>query len=92
MTSKKHSMHESRKRGTVSHINRIVGQLETLRRYVEEGRPCADVSLLATSITKSCDGLRMRTLEGFVLNEVTEGKLSPKKRELLKNLIETYKK
>lgn len=69
-----------------------MGQLEKLREYVKNDADCKDIAALATSITKSCDSLRMRTLEGFLLHDISESKLSEEKREELHKLIEYYKK
>ena len=78
--------------GTISHINRIIGQLTSLKRHIEEDKPCEEIASLATSISKSCDGLRTRTLEGFILNEVIDGSLSEDKQKLLSELLKRYKK
>lgn len=87
-----HKKDSKRCKGTISHINRIVGQLNSLKRHIEEGKPCQEIASLATSISKSCDGLRTRTLEGFILNEVIEAPLSREKEELLVELLKRYKK
>ena len=79
-------------RGTISHINRIIGQLTSLKRHIEEDKPCEQIASLATSISKSCDGLRTRTLEGFILNDVLDTPLPEKKKELLIELLNRYKK
>lgn len=79
-------------KGTISHINRIIGQLNSLKRHVEEDKPCEEIASLATSISKSCDGLRTRTLEGFILNEVIDSPLPENRKKLLSELLNRYKK
>ncbi len=81
-----------RRQDTIRHINRISGQINTLKSYIEEGRSCNEVASLTTSIAKSFDSLRTRTLEGFLLHEVLEGKISTKKKKDLNKLLNLYKK
>lgn len=83
---------QKRCKKTIGHINRIIGQLKTLRSYVEDEKGCHDIASLATSITKSCDSLRMRTLEGFVLHDICESDLSADQKDKLQKIIERYKK
>lgn len=83
----------ARRRETLSHLNRIIGQINTLKKYVEADRCCADIAQLSTSIAKSLDSLRARTLEGFILNEFSEDMNIPKKkREKLQIIMKLYKK
>jgi len=78
---------------TLHHINRIQGQIETLKRYVEENRTCEEISSLATSIAKSFDTLRARTLRGFIKYDLFEGNEMPEKRlEQLEKLLNLHKK
>ncbi len=78
---------------TLNHINRIQGQMETLKKYVEENRSCEEISSLATSIAKSFDTLRARTLRGFIKYDLMEGKAIPEKRlEQLEKLLNLHKK
>ena len=78
---------------TLNHINRIQGQIETLKKYVEENKSCEEISLLATSIAKSFDTLRARTLRGFIKYDLLKGKEIPKKQlEQLEQLLNLHKK
>jgi DNA-binding FrmR family transcriptional regulator len=84
---------EKRRKETLAHIKRIQGQIDTLVKYIEEGKRCSDVSMLTTSIAKSFDTLRFRTLEGFILNHLLEGKKVPgEKIKTFASLISLYKK
>ena len=78
---------------TLNQINRIQGQIVTLKKYVEENRSCEEISSLATSVAKSFDALRARTLQGFIKYDLFEGKEIPEKRlEQLKKLLNLHKK
>ena len=83
----------ARKKQNLDHINRINGQLKTLKSYIEEERSCAEISNLSTSIAKSFDTLRVRTLEGFVINELLEKRGIPQDKLItLQNLLRMHKK
>jgi len=78
----------------INHLNRIQGQIETLKKYIEEGKCCAEIAQLTTSITKSFDSLRATTLESFILNEFSSSdkKIPRRKIDKLKQIINLYKK
>jgi DNA-binding FrmR family transcriptional regulator len=78
---------------TLNHINRIQGQIGTLKKYVEENRTCEEISSLATSIAKSFDTLRTQTLRKFIKYDLLEGKaFSEKRLEQLDKLLNLHKK
>ncbi len=78
---------------SLDHLNRIEGQIRTLKKYIEEGKRCEEVALLSTSIAKSFDTLRTRTLRNFFINEVLYGKkLSKKDEERIDKILKLYKK
>jgi len=82
-----------RRKKNIDHLNRIQGQIETLKKYMEQGKCCADIAQLATSIAKSFDSLRIRTLEGFIINELLLNKeVAPAKLDTLKRILELQKK
>lgn len=82
-----------RKKQTINHLNRIQGQINTLKSYIEEDNCCSDIAGLTTSIAKSFDSLRVRTLEGFILNELLENKkVSSKKTNKLTKILNLHKK
>jgi len=85
---------KKRRQENIYHLNRIQGQIETLKKYLASDKcHCIDIALLTTSIAKSFDGLRTKTLEGFILNEVLENKkIAPEKIKKLKKIINLYKK
>ncbi len=84
---------KERRKKTINHLNRIQGQIETLKKYLEEDRCCGEIAQLTTSIAKSFDSLRAKTLEGFILNEFLDGKkVAELKIKKLKRIINLYKK
>ena len=82
-----------RRQETLAHINRIQGQIEALKKLISQGEECIKEASLATSIAKSFDALRFRTLEGFLIHQFHGGKgPSAGKREQLRGLLSLYKK
>lgn len=78
---------------SLNHINRIEGQLKTLKTYISEEQGCEKIAMLTTSIAKSFDSLRTKTLKNFILNEVVRGqKLSKKELEKINQILKLYKK
>ncbi len=84
--------HQDRKHETINHINRILGQLKSLKNYVETDKDCEQIASLTTSVSKSFSTLRARTLEGFILNEIATKDTQKNKIEQLKRLMNLYKK
>ena len=84
---------QKRRKKTINHLNRIQGQIETLKKYIAKDKCCGEIAQLTTSIAKSFDSLRVKTLEGFVLNELLENKkISSEKKEKLRKILNLYKK
>jgi len=84
---------KERRKQSINHLNRIQGQIETLKKYIEEDKCCGQIAQLTTSIAKSFDSLRSKTLEGFILNELLANKKMPsEKKEKLKRILNLYKK
>ena len=85
---------KKRRQENIHHLNRIQGQIETLKKYLSSNScHCIDIALLTTSIAKSFDALRAKTLEGFILNELLEGKkVEERKIKKLKKILKLYKK
>lgn len=82
----------NRRKDTLDHICRIEGQLQRLKQYIADDGACVDIALLTTSVAKSFDGLRVRTLEGFIINEIVDKKISKKTMSDLQMLLKLYKK
>ena len=77
----------------LDHLNRIQGQIETLKKYISEDRCCADIAQLTTSVAKSFDTLRTKTLESFICNQLLKDKeVSKKQMDNLKRILNLYKK
>jgi DNA-binding FrmR family transcriptional regulator len=84
---------KKRRKLSIDHLSRIQGQMETLKKYMEGNKNCADIAQLTTSIAKSFDALRTKTLEGFILNELLgKENISPCKMEKLNRVLNLYKK
>ena len=84
---------KERRKQSIDHLSRIQGQIETLKKYMEEDKNCADIAQLTTSIAKSFDSLRTKTLEGFIINELLEKEnISSNKMEKLIRVLNLYKK
>lgn len=84
---------QERRKKNLHHLNRIQGQIETLKVYIEDEECCSKIAQLTTSIAKSFDTLRVRTLESFLHNELLAWcDVSPKKLEKLDELLKLHKK
>jgi DNA-binding FrmR family transcriptional regulator len=83
----------AKRKATVSHIRRIQGQINTLVKYFEEEKECLEIVMLMTSIAKSFDTLRFRTLEGFITSDLlTDRQCSGKQYKNLSKVLSLYKK
>lgn len=82
-----------RRKKLIHHLNRIQGQIDTLKEYINSDKDCSDIAMLTTSIVKSFDSIRAKTLEGYVIHELLEGQeLTQKKKETIQKIIALYKK
>ena len=80
-------------KSSLDHLNRIEGQIRKLKEYINEEKKCEEVAMLSTSIAKSFDTLRAKTLKNFFINEVLEDKkLSKKEMEKIDAIFKLYKK
>ncbi len=84
---------KEKRKQTINHLNRIQGQFKTLKKYIEQDECCGKIAQLTTSVVKSFDSLRAKTLEGFILNDfIANKKVSEEKIKKLKQIINLYKK
>jgi len=83
-----------RRKESVDHLNRIQGQINTLKKYLESDADCFDIALLTMSIAKSFDSLKSKTLEGSIINQILKekGHLSEKEKKQIHRIIELYGK
>ncbi|OFZ46242.1 MAG: hypothetical protein A2381_11535 [Bdellovibrionales bacterium RIFOXYB1_FULL_37_110] len=87
----KHNL--KRRKETLDHLSRIVGQIEGLKRMFEENEECIKIASLTTSIAKSFDSLRLRTLEGFVVHQLLGNKsISKEKLKQFQDLLKLQRK
>jgi DNA-binding FrmR family transcriptional regulator len=88
-----HEIMQKRRQETLVHINRIQGQMEALKKYIAESEDCLKIASLTTSIAKSFDTLRFRTLEAILSNEFCGVKvLNAARSEKLHDLLQLYKR
>ena len=84
---------KKRRQETLDHIKRIQGQIEALKKYLDQDEECIKIASLTTSIAKSFDALRFRTLEGFLIHQFLGGKSASQAQvENLQELLSLYKK
>lgn len=82
-----------KKRELLNHINRINGQLEALRKKIENDEYSIDVATQAKAITNSFESLRAKSLEYLVLTEILKDvKLSQNNLDKLEKLIDLQKR
>ncbi|MEX0930808.1 MAG: metal-sensing transcriptional repressor [Candidatus Paceibacterota bacterium] len=84
------NLHRHKK--TLHHLNRIQGQLNVLKRYIEEDRPCKEIAHITASITNSFQSLKIRTLEGYIQHELCSNNLSSQKKKELQEILKLHKK
>lgn len=80
------------KKECLHHLHRINGQLAVLEKYLVEDKDCMQVALLTTSIVKSFDTLRIKTLEGILLAELNQPQKIQDHQKFLHQLLKLYKK
>lgn len=74
------------------HLNRIQGQIESLKKAVEAGQSCDDVAMLTTSILRSFDSARASIVENYIATEILGSKqLTTDKANKLTRIISLYK-
>lgn len=74
------------------HLNRIQGQIDSLKRAVEDGKSCEDVAQLTNSILSSFDSARASIIEASIVENVLGGKkVSADKSQKLSRIISLYK-
>lgn len=74
----------------IRHLNRIQGQIEALKGYIETKRSCEDVSHLTKSIVTSFTSVRANIIEEMLSQEFT-GMMKPKEIERLHAVLALYK-
>ncbi len=74
----------------IKHLNRIQGQIEALKGYIEAKRSCGDVSHLTKSILTSFNSVRANIIEQMLTDEFTD-KMSPTEIDRLHSVLALYK-
>jgi len=84
---------QSRCQPLVTHISRIQGQLETLKKYIHEQESCQEIAQMALSATKSFDSLKAKIIEGYIHEQLLpKSKISKKKDADIKKLMSLIKR
>ena len=82
---------EEDKKLLINRINRIVGQMNGVKKMIEDNRYCDDVLIQLSAIDKSIKSLANTILEEHihtcVINDVKEGKF-----ETLDEIVELFKR
>ena len=82
---------EEDKKALISRINRIAGQMNGIRRMVEEDRYCDDLLVQLAAVDKSVKSLSALVLEkhlhGCVVESIQQGELG-----VLDELVELFRK
>ncbi len=79
-------------KSTIHHISRIQGQLETLKAYITEEQACEKVVQLTSSIVKSCDSLKGKLTEGYIVHELLKNKkLTQTEKNKIENIVKLSK-
>lgn len=81
-----------RHKNTINHLNKILGQMNVLKRYIEEKQPCHKIAQLTASITSSFSSLKIRTLNGYIQHELLQENLPTEKKTELEKILKLYKK
>jgi len=77
---------------TIHHLSRIQGQIEGLKKAIETEESCEKIAQLSTSILRSFDTARTNIIEGYIVEELFEGKEIPsEKAENLSRILSLYK-
>ena len=77
---------------TLNHIHRIQGQLRKLEEIVNNESDCTQIAHLTTSVAKSFDSLRAKTLEGYILQNMIDPDQQETAYHQLKTILNLYKK
>lgn len=79
-------------RESLNHLSRIEGQIKSLKKKIESGNDCKNISVLVKSISKSFDSLRNRTLKNFIKNEIFNAqKITKKQEEKIEKIFNLFK-
>lgn len=79
-------------KAAIDHISRIQGQFETLKSYLVAEKPCDQVVQLAASVLKSCNSLKAKLAEGYLVEELLDSKeLTKKQANHLEYLVKLIK-
>lgn len=77
----------------ISHLSRIQGQINTLKKYVEDDESCEKVVQLTSSVFKSVDSAKAKIVETYLKREfLKDEELKPRLKKDLELLLKLIKK
>jgi DNA-binding FrmR family transcriptional regulator len=74
----------------IKHLNRIQGQIDALKGYLETKRSCEDVSHLTKSIVTSFNSVRANIIEEMLTGDFTDN-MEAKQINRLHSVLALYK-
>ena len=79
---------QQRTKAIVNHISRIQGQLETLKKNLQNEEEPYDLATLTTSTIKSFDSLRAKIIENYILSDLAaDAEISAHDLERLQTIL-----
>lgn len=72
----------------LSHLNRVSGQIEGIKKMIEEGRYCPEILTQLRAIRSAIKGIELRILDTHLSSCVTEACLSHDQNEQRKKIDE----
>lgn len=81
---KQHPSHH----GQLSHLNRVSGQVEGIKKMIEEGRYCAEILNQLRAIRSAIKSIELRILDAHLSSCVTDACLSQNQEEQRKKIDE----
>lgn len=74
--------------GQMSHLNRVSGQIEGIKKMIEEGRYCPEILNQLRAIRSAIKSIELRILDTHLTSCVTEAYLSQDQAEQRKKIDE----
>lgn len=91
MEKRKTIRDEATKKQILNHLSRVAGQIQGIKRMVEEDAYCIDLLSELSASEKSLESLSMKILENHLYNCVTNS-LKEGKSEMIPEVIELIRK
>lgn len=79
------------KHDAITRLNRIDGQVNAIKKMIDEERSCEDVLIQLSAVDKAIKGLANSILEQYMHNYITEN-ISSNKDELISEVVTLFKR